>query len=42
MVVAAKPAEPFRTEVASPGRCLVGDLDDVAEALAKAEGEAFH
>lgn len=30
-----------RTEVVSLGRCLIGDLDNVAEALAIAEGEAF-
>jgi hypothetical protein len=30
-----------RTEAVSLGRCLIGDLDDVAEALAVAEGEAF-
>lgn len=29
------------TEAVSLGRCLIGDLDDVAEALAVAEGEAF-
>ena len=31
----------YRTEGVSLGRCLVGDLDDVSEALAVAEGEAF-
>ena len=31
----------YRTEAVSLGRCLVGDLDDVSEALAVAEGEAF-
>ena len=30
-----------RTEAVSLGRCLIGDLDHVAEALAVAEGEAF-
>jgi hypothetical protein len=30
-----------RTEVISLGRCLIGDLDSVAEALAVAEGKAF-
>jgi hypothetical protein len=29
------------TNPVSLGRCLIGDLDDVAEALAVAEGEAF-
>jgi hypothetical protein len=35
--------EPTRhhTEAVSLGRCLIRDLDDVAEALAVAEGEAF-
>lgn len=32
---------PYRTGGVSLGRCLVGSLDDVAEALAVAEGEAF-
>jgi len=32
---------PFRTEPVSAGRCLVGDLVDVSEALAIAEGEDF-
>jgi hypothetical protein len=30
-----------RTDAVSLGRCLIGDLDNVAEALAVAEGEAF-
>lgn len=34
-------AEAFHTATASLGRCLLGNLDDVAEALALAEGEAF-
>jgi hypothetical protein len=29
------------TEAMSLGQCLIGDLDNVAEALAVAEGEAF-
>lgn len=32
---------PFRTRTASLGRCLVGDLDNVSEVLAVAEGEDF-
>ena len=32
---------PYRTPTADLGRCLVGSLDDVAEALAVAEGERF-
>jgi len=31
----------YRTPEASLGRCLLGNLDDVAEALAVAEGERF-
>jgi Arc/MetJ family transcription regulator len=40
----AEPAQrrtPYHTASVSLGRCLVGSLDDVAEALAVAEGEAF-
>ena len=33
--------EPFRTRSVSLGRCLIGNLDDISEALAVAEGEAF-
>jgi hypothetical protein len=32
---------PQRTGAVSLGRCLIGDLDDVAETLVVAEGEAF-
>ncbi len=32
---------PFRTASARLGRCLAGDIDDVAEVLAVAEGESF-
>jgi hypothetical protein len=31
----------FRTQPISLGRCLVGNLDNVAEVLALVEGEAF-
>lgn len=31
----------FRTRAVDLGRCRIGSLDDVAEALALAEGEAF-
>jgi hypothetical protein len=30
-----------RTHSVSLGRCLIGDLDDVAEVLAATEGDAF-
>jgi hypothetical protein len=32
---------PYRTRTVSLGRCLVGDLDDVAEVLTLGEGENF-
>ena len=31
----------FRTDSVKLGRCLVGDIDDVAEVLAVAEGESL-
>ena len=31
----------FQTEAVDLGRCLVGNVDNVAESLAIAEGEAF-
>lgn len=34
-------AEPYRTPSESLGGCVIGSLDDIAEALAAAEGEAF-
>jgi hypothetical protein len=33
--------EPFRTAVVDLGRCVVGNLDNVAELLAVAEGESY-
>ena len=33
--------EPYRTPVASVGRFLLADVDDIAEALALVEGDAF-
>ena len=33
--------EEFRTEAADLGRCLVGNVDNVAELLAVSEGESF-
>jgi hypothetical protein len=32
---------PFRTEAVDLGRCLLGNVDNVAEVLAVAEGESF-
>lgn len=37
----AAPRRPFRTRALSLGRCLVGNIDNVSEALAIAEGESF-
>ncbi len=37
----APPRRPFRTRGLSLGRCLVGNVDNVAEVLAVAEGERF-
>jgi hypothetical protein len=34
-------AVPYRTPSESLGGCTIGSLDDIAEALAAAEGEAF-
>lgn len=38
---APRAATPYRTKSVSLGRCLVGSLDDVAEALATGEGDSF-
>jgi len=35
------PQSAFRTEPVSLGRCLIGNLDDIAEVLALVEGDAF-
>jgi hypothetical protein len=35
------PRRPFQTKSVNLGDCLIGNVDDVAEALAVAEGEAF-
>jgi hypothetical protein len=34
-------APAFHTQAVSLGRCLVGNLDDIAEVLALVEGDAF-
>jgi hypothetical protein len=41
LVAPPTPAKPFMTRSVSLGRCLVGSIDDVADALAVAEGESF-
>lgn len=38
---APAPREPFVTATLSLGRCKIGDLTDVTEALAVAEGDEF-
>jgi len=38
---APRPTVPFHTAPVSLGQCLVGNLDDIAEVLALAEGDAF-
>ena len=35
------PRRSFRTRTVSLGRCLVGNVDNVSEVLAVAEGESF-
>jgi len=37
----SEPAAPFATETVSLGRCRIGDLSDISEALAIAEGEDY-
>ena len=37
----ARPRRRFETKTANLGDCLIGNVDDVAEALAVAEGDAF-
>jgi hypothetical protein len=41
MIEPAKSAAPCRTEAVSLGRCLIAGADNVARALAVAEGEDF-
>ena len=41
MLVPAQPAKPFKTKGVDLGRCLIGNIDDTAEALALGEGEHF-
>jgi Ribbon-helix-helix protein, copG family len=41
MTIPAQPRKSYRTPAVSLGRCLVGSLDDVAEILSVAEGDAF-
>ena len=41
MMAPPKRRAPFRTGTVTVGRSLVGSLDNVAEVLALAEGDAF-
>ncbi len=41
MLTPERPKTRFRTRGVSLGRCLVGNLDDVAEVLAVKENESF-
>ena len=36
-----KPRAPFRTASVELGRCLIGNVDNVSDAIAIAEGESF-
>lgn len=41
MTTPARVANPYTTRAVQLGRCLVGELDDISEVLAVAEGENF-
>ena len=41
MAAPPPPSQPYRTPSVSLGRCLLGSIDDVSEALAVAEGESY-
>ena len=41
MTTPERPRKPYRTKSVSLGRCLLGNIDDVSETLAVAEGETF-
>jgi hypothetical protein len=41
MAAPKPPRKPYRTPSRDAGAFLVGDIDDVSEALVRAEGEAF-
>ena len=41
MSVRPKKPEPFQTGTVHLGRCLVGNVDNVADVLAVSEGESF-
>ena len=37
----ARPTVIYQTQPVSLGRCLIGNIDDISEVLAVAEGESF-
>ena len=41
MTTPPKRGKPYKTRTVSLGRCLMGNLDDISEVLAIAEGEDF-
>jgi len=41
MTTPSRRGKPYQSRAVSLGRCLVGNLDDISEALAIAEGEDF-
>jgi hypothetical protein len=41
MLVPTQPTKVFKTKGVNLGRCLIGNIDDTAEALALGEGEHF-
>jgi len=41
MLAVPGPPKPFKTKSVDLGRCLVGNIDDIAAALATADGENF-
>jgi hypothetical protein len=41
MTTATRPREPFLTQSVDLGRLLIGNIDNINEALAIAEGEGF-
>lgn len=41
LVTPPRRRSPFRTQAVDLGRCLPGSIDNVAEALAVAEGDSF-
>ena len=40
-MLSRKRAKPYSTKSVRLGRCLIGSIDDISEALSVAEGEDF-